>query len=85
MIITTTDSIQGHDIYEYLGIVQAYIEDEEENPLGVALKVLKKKAENLDADAIVGYRVTSSGTYTNARNGSVKGEVFAFGTAVKLK
>ena len=85
MIITTTQSIEGYHIVKYLGIVGAYEEDY--SSVGQEMDdledELRNQAENMGADAIVGFTYTSASTYSTFDYGNTKPDLIAYGTAVK--
>jgi uncharacterized protein YbjQ (UPF0145 family) len=87
MIITTTQSIEGFTIVAYLGIVRSFREDY--YFVGEEMDHLKNDlisaAEDLGADAIVGFTYISSSTYYSDDEGVCKPDMIAYGTAVKLK
>ncbi|WP_456419590.1 heavy metal-binding domain-containing protein [Methanocaldococcus infernus] len=73
MIITTTETLDGYEIVEYLDIIIGCGDDPED-----ALKELKEIGETLKADAIVGVKIF---------NEILDRELtyYAYGTAVKIK
>lgn len=84
MLITTTDTLQGREIKEYLGIVHGYGQDVSGGIGKMGDKLMAKTMDSLqesltaagnavNADAIIGVRVFSE-----------KGYVKAVGTTVKL-
>ncbi|MBI8999716.1 heavy metal-binding domain-containing protein [Corynebacterium sp. CCM 9185] len=91
MIITTTDSVAGREVYEYLGVVTgtgaAYtLRGSEAKKTETALKardkalhMLREEAAELRADAILGLQVSHpySGGIGNV-------EIMLTGTAVRL-
>ncbi len=85
MIITTTDSIEGHTISEYIGLVSAatvfptpggtkWMSKVAANITVDLSEALEKNAAAMHADAVVGLRFAMQGT-----------SYVATGTAVKLK
>ena len=85
MLITTTDTLQGVEITEYIGLVYAIGQDFTTGVGKLAAKLMKKTMEALKealqaageevgADAIIGLRIAFE-----------KGQAKATGTAVKLK
>lgn len=78
MIITTTSTIEGHHISEYLGIVYAHnvtssIWSGWAAGFDAICKLLEQNAAKLGADAVIGVSITQdSSTF------------YAIGTAVKL-
>ena len=87
MIITTTQSIEGYHIVEYLGIVGSF----RENYSSVGQEMddleddLRDQAEDMGADAIVGFTYTSASTYSTFDYGDTKPDLIAYGTAVRIE
>lgn len=87
MIITTTQSIEGYHIVEYLGIVGAF----EENYSSVGREMddledsLRDQAEDKGANAIVGFTYISASTYSQDEYGGLKPDMIAYGTAVRIE
>ena len=91
MIITTTDSVAGREIYEYLGVVTgtgfAYtLRSSEDKKAATALKargqaldMIREEAAGLRADAIIGLQV--SHPYSGAIGNFA---IMLTGTAVRL-
>jgi len=75
MIMTTTPTVEGKTISQYLGLVHSMPGG---NP-GYCINTITDKARELGADAVVGVTVVASGG-----SGSQDRHV-ALGTAVKLK
>ncbi len=83
MILTTTDSVEGKSIKEYLGIVHSRsntMSREHRSPLGVggALDEVENKASELGADAVVGVQFV--GPIAQSYD-----TIHIYGTAVKFK
>jgi len=96
MILTTTPSVEGRSIKEYLGVVTTVLPGEVPvgspfNEMDVAIDGLRERAEKLHADAVVGICIAASGAGGGANNSGYPkkdwSEYFniAIGTAVKLK
>lgn len=75
MIMTTTPTVEGKTITQYLGLVHSMPDG---NP-GYCINTITAKARELGADAVVGVTVVASGG-----SGS-QDRYVALGTAVKLK
>lgn len=85
MLITTTDTLQGVEIKEYIGLVAVRVasakaatfkgyEKSTEATITSIEESLSKAAEKMNADAVIGLKITPESMST-----------FAVGTAVKLK
>lgn len=87
MIITTTQSIEGYHIVEYLGIVSAFRKDYEDvyKEMSDLFNELSNRAEEWGADAIVGFTYASASTYSQDYYGDKTPDMIAFGTAVRIE
>ena len=75
MILSTTPTLEGHTIREYLGIVTA------ETIIGAnALRELSERAQRMGANAVVGIHLE----YDTVGNAGSMLMVVATGTAVKI-
>lgn len=84
MLITTTDTLQGVEIAEFIGIIYAiapdlfmvgsgeYAEKMLEDTMEPLIQALKDKGEKVGADAVIGVRFAIANNY-----------IRAYGTAVK--
>lgn len=84
MIVTTTDSIEGYEITEYLGIVI----DKEICPITGMLQdsYFVKKAVTRGADAIVGVAISSTTSDVSDYDASPYSYCYlVIGTAVKIR
>lgn len=88
MIITTTQSIEGYHIVEYLGIVGAFEEDYQSvgREMDDLEDELRDQAEYKGANAIVGFTYISASTYSDdGYGGNQKPDMIAYGTAVRIE
>lgn len=74
MIVTTADSIAGKKIVKTLGAIDARCSMFVLNEVKSARKNLEKKAEEMGANAIIGYKIEK-----------ISGVAHAFGTAVVVE
>lgn len=74
MIISNTESIAGKTVVETLGAIDARCRPFVLNEVKSAKKNLEKKAEELGANAIIGFKIEK-----------VSGVAHAFGTAVIIE
>ena len=85
MIVTTTNSVDGKIIAEYLGVVGANTETPKLNApagtrigFGGALNQIKEQATKMGGDAVVGLQVVGA-------TEQIYGTVHLYGTVVKFK
>ena len=84
MITTTTSSVEGKAISEYLSIVDGCSVDNYYIPdTADALKIMVSAAEKLGADAIIGIRIAAS--ESAAHHPSKMQVLYLIGTAVKFQ
>lgn len=87
MILTTTPTIEGESIKSYLGIVEAVFDDVVDIDLDYSLKELldelRHKAENIEADAVVGIQYNLH-SLVKDDDDNITAVMYAIGTAVKL-
>ena len=83
MIVTTTDSIEGYEITEYLGIVIDY----DICPITEMLQDsdFVKQAVTRGADAIVGVALSATPDVSGYAAISTNSRYIAIGTAVKIR
>lgn len=79
MIVTTTPTIEGYEITEYLGIVMdnCYVPNDGDQEL-------KKLAHNMGADAVVGVTFATSSDVSGYYV-STNVDYIALGTAVRIQ
>jgi uncharacterized protein YbjQ (UPF0145 family) len=74
MIVSTTDSIAGKKVVQTLGAIDARCSMFVRNEAQSAQKNLEKKAEQMGANAVIGYRIEK-----------ISGVAHAIGTAVIIE
>ncbi|ACX72656.1 protein of unknown function DUF74 [Methanocaldococcus vulcanius M7] len=82
MITSTTDTLDGFKIVEYLGVIIGYGDDPED-----ALEDLIDIAKNMGANAVIGIRISNELTaeISNENYSVPELTYYAYGTAVIVK
>jgi uncharacterized protein YbjQ (UPF0145 family) len=90
VMLTTTNSIDGYKIKQYLGVVGGhgsfYPDDDasKSRAWNTAICSVRDAAERAEADAVIGLQITTGGSGEGCRYDK-KGWIFVQGTTVKLE